>query len=388
MHGRMVPRALFVDSQPPMPCHELPLFHPRRLLGDAGLASNGTFASVSASPAGRALATAAADRARALAENCDRLGAVVLTMSPAGGTGGGLSSLLLELVEEELGAPTTVVHASFPAAAPSSAAPPIALLNTVLTMPSLLEHADLVAVTDNAALLRLCDRELGVRSPTFAQLDAVAALPCCALTAPSRLAHGGASLQEVVEALTPYPALHFVVPSVAPLASPDVAPYECLSVRELVARALAPQAAMATSVPSSSARSLAEAWVWRGDGAVASDISVAEARASSAALRRADWAGSAATFAVAMAPMLPACSPCASLRRSATLMSNTSGWGASSLRSLLSSFNAVLRSRAHVCHFVAEGMEMEELEGARSQLVKLSTDYACASAETVPAPSE
>ena len=77
------------------------LYHPGRCCSPSAGASpsGGVFAAAACSQAGRACAAEAAERLRGLAEGCDALDGLQVTMAPAGGAGAGLGSLLLQELE-------------------------------------------------------------------------------------------------------------------------------------------------------------------------------------------------------------------------------------------------------------------------------------------------
>jgi tubulin alpha len=94
------------------------LYHPRRGVtppSARGAPTGGVAASSLCSASGRACAETAACGARRLAEACDALDGLHISLAAAGGAGAGLGTLVLQELELELGRTPTMVHALFPA---------------------------------------------------------------------------------------------------------------------------------------------------------------------------------------------------------------------------------------------------------------------------------
>ncbi len=80
----------------------------------------------------------------------------------------------------------------------------------------------------------------------------------------------------------------------------------------------------------------------------------------------------------------------AALPRSALALVNSSALASHTLAALGARFDAAFACRAHVAHFVAEGMEVSELAEAREDVAELAAEYEAAAADTLPpgAPAE
>merc|ERR1712222_196688 len=113
--------------------------------------------------------------------------------------------------------------------------------NTVLCVHSLLEHTDVTILMDNEALYDLCRRNLDIERPTYTNLNRLLAQIISSLTASLRF--DGALNVDITEFqtnLVPYPRIHFVLSSYAPVISAEKAYHEQLSVAEITNSAFEP----------------------------------------------------------------------------------------------------------------------------------------------------
>jgi hypothetical protein len=397
--SRWVPRALFVrPGQPP----SSQLFSPRRVVHNSPAWGpiDGTFAS--AYESGRPAAEAAADQCRWLAEGCDTLGGIVVTLATGPGDSAGTAAACLEELELECGRITTAVHAALPGPGYRH---PRAAFNTVLCTAALTDQADLVCLSDAAAATRVLATALqdsASHQPVLAStdVDALVGCACAGLTAPLRFPTrstrgGGVTLDALVGCLAPYPRLHYVTPALAPLATQQLMAYQSTTPQAVVSAALHPSAALLTTPPASQPRTLASALLWRGSDAPPDQV-VAAARAAEAAGRTdaaVDWAsGGPCVWAMPTAPpqqLLPPGGLWARPPVSCFALCNSSRWGIGGVRDqLLAAFDDAWASKAFVARYVAEGMEVAQFDAARRGAAQLADDYEAAAGDTVPPGAE
>ena len=103
--------------------------------------------------------------------------------------------------------------------------------NAVLCSHAMMEHSDVAFMVDNEALYDICRRNLDIERPTYTNLNRLIAQIISSLTASLRF--DGALNVDVTEFqtnLVPYPRIHFVVSSYAPVISAEKAYHEQLSV--------------------------------------------------------------------------------------------------------------------------------------------------------------
>ncbi|XVE95113.1 hypothetical protein REPUB_Repub02eG0068600 [Reevesia pubescens] len=106
--------------------------------------------------------------------------------------------------------------------------------NSVLSTHSLLEHTDFALLLDNEAIYDICRRSLGIERPIYTNLNRLVSQVISSLTASLRF--DGALNVDVAEFqtnLVPYPRIHFMLSSYAPVISDEKAYHEQLSVAEI-----------------------------------------------------------------------------------------------------------------------------------------------------------
>merc|ERR1712136_427115 len=122
--------------------------------------------------------------------------------------------------------------------------------NTVLCVHSLLEHTDVTVMMDNEALYDICRRNLDIERPTYTNLNRLLAQIISSLTASLRF--DGALNVDVTEFqtnLVPYPRIHFMLCSYAPIISAEKAYHEQLSVAEITMSVFEPASMMVKCDP-------------------------------------------------------------------------------------------------------------------------------------------
>merc|ERR1712167_211868 len=237
--GKHVPRAVFLDLEPTV-IDEVrtgtyrQLFHPEQLISGKEDAAN-NFARGHYT-IGKEIVDLCLDRIRKLSDQCTGLQGFLVFNAVGGGTGSGLGSLLLERfsVDPSPQVSTAVVEP----------------YNSVLSTHSLLEHTDVAFMVDNEALYDICRRNLDIERPTYTNLNRLIAQIIPSLTASLRF--DGALNVDITEFqtnLVPYPRIHFMLSSYAPIISAEKAYHEQLSVSEITNSVFEPAASMAKCDP-------------------------------------------------------------------------------------------------------------------------------------------
>lgn len=161
-----------------------------------------------------------------------------------GGTGSGLGSLLLERLSVDYGKKSKLGFTVYPSPQVSTAV--VEPYNSVLSTHSLLEHTDVAVMLDNEAVYDICRRSLDIERPTYTNLNRLIAQVISSLTASLRF--DGALNVDITEFqtnLVPYPRIHFMLSSYAPVISAEKAYHEQLSVAEITNSAFEPSSMMA-----------------------------------------------------------------------------------------------------------------------------------------------
>ncbi|CDP12352.1 unnamed protein product [Coffea canephora] len=163
---------------------------------------------------------------RKLAHNSSGLQGFLVFHAVGGRTGSGLGSLLLERLSVDYGKKSKLGFTICPSPQVSTAV--VQPYNSVLSTHSLLEHTDVSMLLDNEAIYDIC-------------LHSFILLVISSLTASLRF--DGALNVDVTEFqtnLVPYPRIHFMHSSYAPVISAEKAHHEQLSVAEITNSAFEP----------------------------------------------------------------------------------------------------------------------------------------------------
>ncbi|KAM6954383.1 tubulin epsilon chain [Aplochiton taeniatus] len=175
------------------------------------------------------------DKLRRAAEHCDCLQCFFLIHSMGGGTGAGLGTRVLSLLEEEFPEACRIVTAVYPSAEDDVVTSPY---NSVLAMKELTEHADCVLPVENQSLVDIVNKIKqmsgsvikrdtavissrgglsGAEKPFDAMNNIVANL-LLNLTSSARFEGSlNMDLNEIAVNLVPFPRLHYLVSSLTPL---------------------------------------------------------------------------------------------------------------------------------------------------------------------------
>merc|ERR1711881_585198 len=188
------------------------------------------------------------------------------------GTGSGLGSLLLERLSVDYGKKSKLGFTVYPS--PQVCTAVVEPYNSVLSTHSLLEHTDVAVILDNEAVYDICRRNLDIERPTYTNLNRLIAQTISSLTASLRF--DGALNVDITEFqtnLVPYPRIHFMLSSYAPIISAEKAYHEQLSVAEITMSAFEPAAMMVKCDPRHG-KYMACCMMYRGD-VVPKDVNAA-----------------------------------------------------------------------------------------------------------------
>merc|ERR1712080_349142 len=160
--------------------------------------------------------------------------------------------------------------------APQVATAVVEPYNHVLATHSLLEHGGCDFRLDNEAIYDVCRRCLDIERPTYTNLNRIIAQITSSLTASLRF--DGALNVDITEFqtnLVPYPRIHFLLTSYAPVISAEKAFHEKLSVAEITNSVFEPASMMVKCDPRHG-KYMACCLMYRGD-VVPKDVNAAVA---------------------------------------------------------------------------------------------------------------
>jgi len=321
------------------------------------------------------------DRVRKLADNCSGLQGFLFFNSVGGGTGSGLGSLLLERLSVDYGKKCKLGFTVYPSPQVSTAV--VEPYNSVLSTHSLLEHTDVSVMLDNEAIYDICRRSLGLEKPTYTNLNRLIAQVISSLTASLRFDGAlNVDINEFQTNLVPYPRIHFMLSSYAPVISSSKINHEQLNVVDITSAVFEPSQMMAKCDPRHG-KYMATCLMYRGE-VVPKDVSAAVVSIKAKrTIQFVDWCPTG--FKVGINNQPPTVVPggdLAKVQRAVCMISNSTAI-AEVFSRIDHKFDIMFAKRAFVHWYVGEGMEEGEFNEAREDLAALEKDYEEVGVESV-----
>ncbi|PQP93790.1 tubulin alpha-3 chain isoform X1 [Prunus yedoensis var. nudiflora] len=318
------------------------------------------------------------DRVRKLADNCTGLQGFLVFNAVGGGTGSGLGSLLLERLSVDYGKKSKLGFTIYPSPQVSTAV--VEPYNSVLSTHSLLEHTDVSVLLDNEAIYDICRRSLDIERPTYTNLNRLISQVISSLT--TSLRFDGAINVDVTEFqtnLVPYPRIHFMLSSYAPVISAEKAYHEQISIPEITNAVFEPSSMMAKCDPRHG-KYMACCLMYRGD-VVPKDVNAAVATSSNKKGLYSLLTGFKCGINYQPPTVVPG-GDLAKVQRAVCMISNNTAV-AEVFSRIDHKFDLMYSKRAFVHWYVGEGMEEGEFSEAREDLAALEKDYEEVGAEGV-----
>jgi len=221
INGQLVPRNLGVDLEPtvlddvrrgPLKC----LFHPEFLVNGKEDAAN-NFARGHYT-VGKEQMDIVNDRIRKMVDNSENVQGFIVNHSVGGGTGSGMGMLILERLAVDYRKKSKIGFELYPS--PNISTCIVEPYNGLLSTHWLLDHTDVSLVLDNEALYDICQKKLDIKKPSYENLNRVVAKVTSSMTAALRFdGELNVDMNEFQTNLVPFPRLHFMTTSLAPVIS-------------------------------------------------------------------------------------------------------------------------------------------------------------------------
>jgi len=233
--GQFVPRQITVDLEPTVvddirkgPYAQM--FHPEFLLNGKEDAAN-NFARGHYT-VGKEILDQVNDRLRKLVDNSQNVQGFIVNHAVGGGTGSGLGALILERIAVDYRKKSKIGFEIYPA--PNLSTCIVEPYNAMLSTHWLLDHTEVSIVLDNEAIYAICQKQLDIKRPSYADLNKIIAKVVSSMTAALRFdGELNVDLGEFQTNLVPFPRLHFMTCGLAPVIAKSKASHEAQTVREI-----------------------------------------------------------------------------------------------------------------------------------------------------------
>jgi len=374
--GKFVPRALYLDLEPT--CIEevkrgefKDLYHPEQMItGKEDAANNYARGHYTV---GKEIIDNAMERIRKVVDSCNSIQGFAVYLATGGGTGSGLGSLLLERLSVDYAKNSKLCFTVYPSPQISTAV--VEPYNSVLTTHSMLEHAEVVNVLDNEAIYGICKNNLDVARPTYSNLNRLICQVISSMTASVRFSGQlNVDMNEFQTNLVPYPRIHFMLSSFAPIISAEKALRERQSVQEITLAAFEPSNQMAKCDPRHG-KFMSCCLLYRGDVVPKEVNNAIQLVKSKRTVQFVDWSPTGFKCGINSQPMFTVPDgDIAKVERSVCMISNSTAI-AEVFQRVDHKFDLMYAKRAFVHWYVGEGMEEGEFSEAREDLAALEKDY-------------
>jgi len=238
--GQYVPRNLCVDLEPTVlddirrgPCAGM--FHPEYLVNGKEDAAN-NFARGHYT-VGKEIQDQVDDKVRKLVDKCANIQGFICNHAVGGGTGSGLGMLILERLAVDYRKKSKIGFEIYPS--PNISTCIVEPYNGLLSTHWLLDHTDVSLVLDNEAIYGICQKKLNIARPSYDNLNRIIAKVISSMTAALRFdGELNVDMNEFQTNLVPFPRLHFMTTSLAPVVSVEKASTESSTVKEITDQAV------------------------------------------------------------------------------------------------------------------------------------------------------
>merc|ERR1711988_374231 len=165
------------------------------------------------------------DRVRKLVDNCENVQGFIVNHAVGGGTGSGMGMLILERLAVDYRKKSKIGFEIYPS--PNLATCIVEPYNGLLSTHWLLDHTDVSLVLDNEALYKICNKKLDIDRPSYVNLNNIICKVVSSMTAAIRFdGELNVDMNEFQTNLVPFPRLHFMTTSLAPIISKKKADHE------------------------------------------------------------------------------------------------------------------------------------------------------------------
>merc|ERR1712038_613349 len=189
---------------------------------------------------GKELMDVVNDRIRKLVDNSENVQGFIVSHSVGGGTGSGMGMLILERLAVDYRKKSKIGFEIYPS--PNISTCIVEPYNGLLSTHWLLDHTDVSLVLDNEALYDICQKKLDIKRPSYTNLNRIIAKVVSSMTAALRFdGELNVDMNEFQTNLVPFPRLHFMTTSLAPVIDAKGSDHEAHDCKRITDHVFQPQ---------------------------------------------------------------------------------------------------------------------------------------------------